>query len=171
MAAVISAVASRARHAALALILISLACSCAMAFTEAALSLVLAIAPCQWNCAFRLLDERACGIQQLRPAERLRQDCGAGKCARQAFATVTGHEHEGYLPARQRRRNVVDRPAVEVAVNQGGVDRSSVDDRERLFGRAGGPHHLSARLLPAGDDVHRDERLGLDDEEATSRPQ
>src|SRR6185503_15857178 len=87
---------------------------------------------------------------------------------RQTFATVTGHERKGDPASRQRRRDVVDRPAVQIPIEQRRIQRLAFNDGEGLARRTRRRGHFGARLLQAGGEIEGNEWFVLDHEEALS---
>src|SRR5215471_12006658 len=80
---------------------------------------------------------KLCGnFQQLRFAERLGKQSSGAEGLRQAFTSIAADERKGDVMSRQCGRDIVDRPPVQVSVEQCRIQWLAYNDVERLARRA-----------------------------------
>src|SRR3546814_766346 len=104
--------------------------------------------------------------EQLGRAERLREDRRLLETAGQGIPSVAGGEGERNIFLRQRRRDLADRVATEIGVDEGGVVRPVRDELQRACDGTGRADDVASGGRQFRFDLHRDEGLVLDEQDA-----
>jgi hypothetical protein len=105
-------------------------------------------------------------LGQLLLREWFREHHGSGETFRQRLASITRHEHERDIPARQRGSHTAHRLAPQIGVKQHCVERTFLDCPKRVLHRTDGPLDLDSHAFQAGHDVERDQRFILDNQKS-----